>query len=66
MKKEKQIIPREEMLRVAGAMVRYGGSFVNSLGKSLYYADMVNQRKIKKAFPEYWKHYDEMGKSKQK
>ena len=56
-----ELIPREEMLCVANAMVRYGGSFVESLGKALLQADDNNQLKIKKAFPEYWEQYKNNG-----
>ena len=54
------MIPRQEVLKVANAMIKYGGSFVESLGKALLQADDINQVKIKTAFPEYWKRYKEM------
>lgn len=44
------------------AMEKYGGSFVCALAKAARAADHVNLAKIKKAFPEYWKHYEEMAK----
>ena len=53
----KKPIPREEMLKVANAMIKYGGSFVESLGKALLQADENNQQKIKNTFPEYWEKY---------
>lgn len=58
---DKQPISREEMLRVANAMVKYGGSFVEDLGKALLQADEQNQQKIKTAFPEYWDRYNKVG-----
>ena len=42
---------------VAAAMMRYGGSFVEALGKALMVADSVNTRKIKEAFPREWNEY---------
>ncbi len=57
----KQPIPRNEMLKVANAMLNYGGSFVSSLGKALLDADEVNQQKIKNAFPKYWERYKKGG-----
>lgn len=56
-----EIIPREEVLKVAKNMVRYGGSFVSSLGKALYDADEENQIKIKETWGKYWEQYKEMG-----
>ena len=50
---------RKELLIVAGNMVRFGGSFVESLGQALFQADEENAEKIKKAFPGYWKQYSE-------
>ena len=49
-------IPRQEMLSVANAMIKYGGSFVKSLGNTLLQADEFNQQKIKNAFPKYCEH----------
>ena len=51
----------EERLLVAEMMTRYGGSFCKALGETLYRADDNNMRRIKQAFPEYWKQYLEMG-----
>ncbi len=53
-----------EKLDVANAMVRYGGSFVQCLGKALFRADHINTRIIKNSFPHYWKQYKEMSKHK--
>lgn len=47
----------DEAIYTAQAMVRYGGSFVEALGKALFHADMENTVKIKQAFPEYWERY---------
>ena len=60
-KKKNGKIPRDEMLKVANAMLNYGGSFVSSLGKALLDADEVNQQKIKNAFPECWEKYKKGG-----
>jgi hypothetical protein len=43
------------------AMQRYGGSFVKALGQAAAHADIFNLKKIKCAFPEYWKEYEKMG-----
>ncbi len=51
----------EERLIVAEMMTRYGGSFCKALGEALYHADNNNMRRIKQAFPDYWKQYLEMG-----
>jgi hypothetical protein len=38
---------------IVEAMIRYGGSFVKSLGQLIRQADSDNKRKIVAAFPEY-------------
>lgn len=43
------------------AMKRYGGSFVNQLGSLFQFADSGNKEKLRGAFPEYFKQYEEMG-----
>jgi len=52
----------EEMHEIAETMIRYGGSFVECLGKALMKADLDNTRKIKKAFPKYWATYSDMAR----
>ena len=52
----------EQKFLVRTGMEVYGGSFVKSLGVALGYADPINARIIKSAFPEYWKRYLEIGK----
>jgi len=47
----------DQKYRVSSAMELYGGSFVKALGIALGKADGINSRKIKNAFPEYWKKY---------
>ena len=47
---------------VRSGMAVYGGSFVKALGIALGKADLINSRKIKKAFPEYWENYLKQGK----
>jgi len=51
----------EERMHVLKGMDAYGGSFVNALGKALFYADEANSQKIKETWPDYWKQYKEMG-----
>jgi len=63
----KRLIEKEnefvkERYFVASGMAKFGGSFVNYLGNALYKADNTNAKKIKKAFPEYWKAYLKYGK----
>lgn len=47
----------EETLKVSNAMIKYGGSFVCSLGKAIQCADFQNIAKIKYIFAEYWEEY---------
>ena len=47
----------KEAHKVSQAMQKYGGSFVENLGKALDRADLNNTTKIKNAFPEYWEKY---------
>ncbi len=42
------------------AMEKYGGSFVQALAALIRCADNINFKKLKKAFPEYWKQYEDM------
>ncbi len=42
---------------ITEAMIRYGGSFVHSLGRLWRMADSVNKAKLQTAFPEYWIKY---------
>lgn len=58
-----KMIPHDEIVNVAQAMIKYGGSFVESLGKALLQADHINAQKIKDTWPEYWKKYLEMSKT---
>ena len=45
------------------AMENYGGSFVKALAVCFHKADPGNFKILKKAFPEYWKQYEEMAKA---
>jgi hypothetical protein len=49
---------------VCEAMQRFGGSFVQNLGRALAHADSVNTVRIKHAFPDYWNEYLELGRRK--
>jgi len=42
---------------IGAAMLAYGGGFIRALGNALLYADSVNTRKIKEAFPREWNEY---------
>ena len=54
------MIDLDEKLRVQEAMCRFGGSFVDALGKALHHADLSNVKRIHDAFPEYWADYNKM------
>ncbi len=45
------------------AMIKFGGSFVENLGRAAQHADPKNLEKIKKTWPKYWKHYEREGRS---
>lgn len=47
----------DEKILVAGAMIKYGGSFISSLGEALMHADKVNASKIRNTWPKEWEHY---------
>lgn len=51
-----------EINLVMKGMEMYGIPFVKCLAEALYYTDMENAAKIKRAFPEYWKTYLKIGK----
>jgi len=42
------------------AMDRWGGGFVQALAQAARRADAENLRRIKRAWPEYWRQYGEM------
>lgn len=52
-----KIYNTDEKVKISENMVKYGGGFVNALGKALSKADNINSIKIFKAFPEYCKQY---------
>jgi len=54
----------DEKITVADNMVKFGGSFVRSLGEALYHADPINTRKIKDTFSEYWEQFLNFKKKK--
>ncbi len=43
------------------AMRRFGGSFVEALGEAALRADSWNMARLKKAFPDYFHKYAELG-----
>lgn len=47
---------------VIEAMVTYGGSFVQQLGRLIRLADADNKRRLVEAFPEYIAEYREIAK----
>ena len=57
-------IDYDEAQIVGKNMMQYGGSFVRALGAALLRADPDNARRIREAFPEYWKQqYLHIGKN---
>ena len=46
--------------KITEKMIAVGGSFVNGLGNLWRAGDLDNQRRLKEAFPEYWKRYGEL------
>lgn len=49
------IVLQEEAYKVVRAWERFGGSFTKGLAQALMHADPINTKKIRYAFPEYWK-----------
>ena len=54
----------EHEIKVVECMERYGGSFVKALANCFFHADNINFNKLRYAFPEYWKEYEEMADKK--
>lgn len=55
---------KDEDLKVVITMKEMGGSFVQALALCFMRADAKNFKKLKDAFPEYWKQYTEMSQRK--
>jgi hypothetical protein len=47
----------DENYWIPEAMIRTGGGFVSRLGELYRKGDLDDQRKLRNAFPEYWKDY---------
>ena len=54
----------DEIHKVASMMYQHGGGFVHRLGAALCAADLNNARRIKTAFPEYWRQYSKMAEER--
>lgn len=52
----------EQDYKVVNAMLRYGGSFVQSLAACARRADASNLAKIKATWPDYWQEYTNFAK----
>jgi hypothetical protein len=50
----------DEDLHVVDAMIRFGGGFVSALGKAWIRADADNERRLRAAFPEVWREYQQV------
>ena len=48
---------RDEMIKLAGAMRVYGGSFAKCIGEAIYHADEINLIILENAFGELIKDY---------
>ena len=57
---DEELYTQEEIMLISENMRSYGGSFVMALGEALSNADYSNQRKLERAFPEYFKEYLEI------
>jgi hypothetical protein len=44
---------------VISEMIESGGSFVKAIGRAALIADPDNLARLKQAFPELWKHYND-------
>lgn len=51
-------------IEIVNAMIDVGGIFVKALGELYRRADFDNRRRLKFAFPEYWKQYTEVARAK--
>ena len=43
-----------------GAMIQFGGGFVEQLARLYHRADADNRARIQAAWPEYWQRYTEL------
>lgn len=48
---------QDEHLKVARAMVQFGGGFFSRIGEALFHADEQNRQRIKETWPEQWERY---------
>lgn len=48
-----------DYINISINMKRYGGSFVHALSVCIDKADLINKRKLVKAFPEYFQKYNQ-------
>ncbi len=55
----------DEEFKIVDKMAEYGGSFVKALAQCFYKADAINFKRLKIAFPEYWKTYDDVRKEEE-
>lgn len=53
----KELSEEDRTIAVAVAMMRYGGDFIEALGKTLMVANAIETRKLKEAFPREWNEY---------
>ena len=56
----KELSGQDRNTAVGAAMLTSGDGFVRALGNALLYADAVNTRKLKEAFPLEWSQYATM------
>lgn len=60
------MIEKDQDYDTIEAMLKFGGNFVYHLAAAAARADAQNYSKLKAAFPDYWKQYEEMAKKDKK
>lgn len=53
---------RDRTLAIVNVMQQHGGSFIRALASAFIFADDVNLRKLKKAFPHEWNEYADLAR----
>lgn len=50
--------------KVSACMIKYGGSFVQHLGRAIVSTNVQTQRRIRDTFPKYWQKYLEISEDR--
>jgi len=56
------VTTRDQDFAALSMMTRYGGSFVAALAEVAYKSDADNYQRLKAAFPDIWKRYEDFAK----